>query len=278
MRHAPYAILLALATLASCDYVEFPDNTPSTGGTGTDGPVRKVLLEDLTGHTCNNCPAATDVALGLKAIYGDALVLVGVHCSPFAAPQSPLYETDFRTAAGNEYLTTFGVNSLPAGFVSRREFSGSVIVGDGNWGSAVNEIINTPADLEVVFDTVSFESATNTVSMTIKVAAVNALSGDHNLTIYLTEDSIVDAQIDNRVNPPDVLDYVHRHVLRGNVNGTWGESVFTGSANAGDSLLVTHSYVLPATVLDPSKCALVAYVYRTDSYEVMQVEEAKVQP
>ncbi|MBK8614702.1 MAG: Omp28-related outer membrane protein [Flavobacteriales bacterium] len=140
------------------------------------------------------------------------------------------------------------------------------------------EIINTPAEVEVIFDTVSYNTGTNTVSMTLKVVPVVALTGDHNLTIYLTEDSVVDAQIDNRVSPPNVLDYLHRHVLRGNVNSTWGETVVTGSAAAGDTLTVTHDYVLPANVLVPAHCGLVAYLYRTDTYEVLQAEEAKIEP
>lgn len=278
MRRTPFAALLALASLASCDYVKFPDNTATGGGQPVDGPARKVLLEDLTGHTCNNCPAATDVALGLHDLYGDDLIIVGVHASAFADPVAPPFDTDFRTVAGEEYIATFGVNSLPAGLVSRRPFNGSLIVGDGNWGSAAAEIINTPAEVEVLFDTVSYDTGTNTVSMTLKVVPVVALTGDHNLTIYLTEDSVVDAQIDNRVSPPNVLDYLHRHVLRGNVNSTWGETVVSGSAAAGDTITVTHDYVLPANVLVPAHCGLVAYLYRTDTYEVLQAEEAKIEP
>jgi hypothetical protein len=278
MRHSPFATLLLLATLASCDYVEFPDNTGNGGGPAPEGPARKVLLEDLTGHTCNNCPAATDIAVDLHDVYGDALILVAVHATAFAEPGAPPYDNDYRTIAGEEYINTFGVGSLPAGFVSRREFNNSIIVGDGNWGSAVAEIINTPADVEVLFDTVTFDSGTNTVNMTIQVIPVNDLTGDHNLTVYLTEDSVVSAQIDNRETPPDVLDYVHRHMLRANVNGTWGEPVISGSASAGDTLVLSYSYVLPAAVIDPAKCSLVAYVYRTDNYEVLQAEEAKIQP
>lgn len=278
MRHAPLTTLVLLATLASCDHVDFPDNSNTIDGPGTDGPARKVLLEDLTGHTCNNCPAASDVALGLHDVYGDALIIVSVHATAFAEPYAPPYDTDFRTTAGEEYVNTFGVGSLPAGLVSRRVFNNSIIVGDGNWGSAAAEIINTPAEVEVLFDTIIFDSGTNTVNMTVQVVPVNALTGDHNLTVYLLEDSVVDAQVDNRVSPPDVLDYMHRHVLRGNVNGTWGETVVTGSAAAGDTVTVTHSYVLPANVLVPAKCSLVAYVYRLDNYEVLQAEERKIQP
>jgi thiol-disulfide isomerase/thioredoxin len=44
------------------------------------GVTRRVLLEDFTGHTCNNCPAAAVIAEGLQTFYGeDQLILVGVH-------------------------------------------------------------------------------------------------------------------------------------------------------------------------------------------------------
>ncbi len=276
MRAAYYTVLLALATLASCDYVEFPDNKGGGGGPTPDGPARKVLLEDITGHKCNNCPAATDVALSLHDVYGDDLIIVGVHASSFAEPDDPPFDTDFRTTAGEEYLTTFNVSSLPAGLVSRKPFNNAIVIGTGSWGSAVAEIINTPADVEVLFDTVEYAAGTNTVEFTIKVVPVNDLTGGHNLTVYLTEDSVVDAQIDNRVNPPNVLDYMHRHVLRGNVNGSWGDAIGTGTLTAGDTITLPYTYVLPANVLDAAHCALVAYVYRTDSYEVLQVEEHKL--
>ena len=277
MRAASIPLLLTLATLAACDQVEFPNNKGGSIGPEPEGPARKVLLEDITGHTCNNCPAATDLALGLQSVYGHDLILVGVHASAFAEPQAPPFDTDFRTVAGEEYLTTFGVSSLPAGLVSRRPFNNSVVVGTGNWGSAVAEIINTPAEVEVLFDTVNYTVGTNTVEFTIKVVPVNDLTGGHNLTVYLTEDSVIDAQIDARVQPPEVLDYVHRHVLRGNVNGTWGDAVGTGTLTAGDTITLPYTYVLPANVLDAAHCALVAYVYRTDTYEVLQAEEHKLQ-
>jgi hypothetical protein len=276
MRATRFALPIVLATLVSCDYVEFPDNSGSGGGPGVDGPARKVLLEDFTGHTCNNCPAATDVAVSLHDLYGDDLIIVGVHCTDFALP-SQSYPTDFRTAAGNEYESTFSINSLPAGLVSRRSFNNSLIVGSGSWGSAVSEIINTPADVEVLFDTVEYSTGTNTVEFTIKVVPVNDLTGVHNLTVYLTEDSVIDKQLDNRVNPPDVLNYVHRHVLRGNVNGIWGDAVGSSTLAAGDTITLPYTYTLPANVLDAAHCALVAYVYRTDTYEVLQVEEHKLQ-
>jgi len=279
MRAKTLAVLVTLASLASCDYVDFPDNSGTGGGgNGTDGPFRKVLLEDITGHTCNNCPTAADVAKSLKNLYGDALVVVGVHATVFAEPGAAPYTADLRTTAGEEYATTFGVGSLPVGLVSRKPFNNAVLVDYGSWSPAVASLINTPADVEVLIDTVAYTSGTNSIAFEVKVVPVNTLPGNYNLTIYLTEDSVVSPQIDNRFTPPDILDYVHRHVLRDNINGTWGEPVGAGTLAAGDTITMPpYTYSLPA-IVDPQHCAVVAYIYRTDTYEVLQVEEHEVMP
>ena len=39
------------------------------------------------------------------------------------------------------------------------------------------------------------------------MAVLNDLAGDHNLTVYLTEDHIIDWQYDNQASPPNVPDY-----------------------------------------------------------------------
>ncbi|MBL8003013.1 MAG: Omp28 family outer membrane lipoprotein [Flavobacteriales bacterium] len=274
MRSNPLPFLLLLGTLSACDYVGFPDNSGSGGNNNnTDGPARKVLLEDITGHKCNNCPAAADQAKALQDIYGDALIVVGVHATAFAEPGSPPYTADHRTSAGEEYATTFQVDGLPVGLVSRALFNNALLIGDGSWSPAVASIINTPADVEVLIDTVAYNSVANSITFEVKIVPVNTLDGIHNLTVYLTEDSVIAPQIDNRATPPDVPNYVHRHMLRDNLNGTWGAQLGTGSLPAGDTITVPFTYTLPTSVLEPAHCAVVAYVYRTDTYEVLQVEE-----
>lgn len=286
MRRSVPASLLAgtLLIAAGCDYVDLPKGeqaapTPPP----SEGVTRRVLLEDFTGHTCNNCPDAARIAQQLKALYGDDLVVVGVHMTEtFAAPVLPLgdgyYDTDFRTPAGNAYEQTFQVAALPTGTVSRKPYNNNIRVGRTNWASAVSQLIGTAADMDVWFDSFTYNEATHHVDATVKVACLNAITGDHSLTVYLTEDHVIDWQTDNTANPPEVPNYDHRDVLRDNLNGTWGEAVITGSAAAGDTLTRTFSYTLPGNVVTPANCALVAYVYSTggaDQYEVKQVAERK---
>lgn len=278
-----YALLATAALfLASCDKVDEPlgddDGPVDPGGT----TPRRVLLEDCTGHTCNNCPQAARIAEDLKTIYGDQLIIVAVHMvDGFAAPEQPIgdgqLDTDFRTAAGTAYEQAFNVTSLPKGFVSRAPYENSIPLSRSKWSSAVAAIIGQEADFDLWFDEVTYDEGSNTVNTTVKAVCTKAISGDHNLTIYLTEDSVIDDQIDLEADPPLVENYVHRHVLRDNVNGTWGMPMVVGSAAAGDTLSLSYSYTLSANVLEPAHCSLVAYIHPTagaDARVVKQVAEA----
>jgi hypothetical protein len=281
MRSLYFAPILALAFLSGCDIVTDPIPPETDNGNGSEGVVRRVLIEDLTGHTCNNCPGAARIALDLQEFYGeDQLVIVGVHGGAFAAPQAPIgddmFDTDHRTEAGIAYNTAFQVMFWPAGMVSRHAFNGSPVISESAWSEAVAGLIGQPSPFDLWIDTIVTEAGN--VSTEIKLHLTGAVNGDHNLVVYLTEDHVVDWQIDSEATPPNVPDYDHRHMLRANLNGTWGEPVIMGSAAAGDTITLNYD----GFALDPdwntANCALVAYVYNVATEEVMQVVERKFEP
>lgn len=280
----PAFLLPAIAVLTiGCDRVTDPIVAPGSTNGGGEGVTRKVLLEDFTGHRCNNCPGAARMADQLKNVYGDELIVVGVHCTEtFASPANPpspngSYSTDFRTEAGNAYESSLGIFFLPNGAVNRALFNNSITLGVAAWSSAVADAMGQEPDFDIWFSQLQHDPGNNTVTAEVKVAVLNPVSGDHNLTIYLTEDSVIDWQLDSEASPNDVPDYVHRHVLRNNVNGTWGAPLVVGSAAAGDTITLSYPNfpMNPAWVAE--RCALVAYAYNTASYEVMQVEERHFQ-
>lgn len=280
---------LALGVLAGCDIVDLPKgDTASPVPTGSGTVTRNVLLEDCTGHLCNNCPEAADIAEGLKDVYGDRLVIVAVHMSStFAAPQAPIgdgiFDTDLRTDAGNEYEQHFSVDGLPKGLIGRTPYNNNTTIGRSSWSSAVAQLIDQPAAFDLWIDSLSFNSFTNEVSATVKAAVLNTIPGPQSLTLYLTESHIIGWQIDNRIPPPnqDVPDYEFNHVLRGALNSPWGEAFIPADAQAGDTLETTFTYPLPSNVLVPDNCSLVAYVYDNtgaDQYAVRQATERKFTP
>src|SRR6186713_1163342 len=98
-------MIVAGLFLHGCDKVDAPYGQPAaeTGGT------QKVLLEDLTGFHCTNCPDGHRKAKQLKELFGDRLYLLSVHAGFFAMPNiwgNPLYTYDFRNPAGDEIYNT----------------------------------------------------------------------------------------------------------------------------------------------------------------------------
>lgn len=282
MLRFPSIILLGVLMLHGCDRINDPLVTP-TGNNGNGnggGPVmRKVLLEDFTGHTCVNCPSAARIAANLVDVYGEDLVVVGVHCtSTFAAPANPpnangSYATDFRTPAGDAYENALNIFFLPNGAVNRKPFNNSITLGAAAWGSAVADAMGQEADFDIWFSQLQHDPATNTVNVEVKVAVLHDVTSDHNLTIYLTEDSVIDWQKDAEANPDDIQNYVHRHVLRTNLNSPWGAPVVVGQALAGDTITLNYPNFAVNPTWVAEHCALVAYVHNTATFEVMQVTE-----
>ena len=276
--------------LSGCDIIDLPKGesaapTPPGGSTVT----RKVLLEDCTGHLCNNCPAAAEVADGLKNVYGDRLVVVAVHMvAAFAAPQAPIgdgiYDTDFRTEAGNAYELQFQVDGLPKGMINRTPYNSSLVpMSKSNWSSAVAQLIDQPATVDLWIDSLSFNTSSNALTATVKAAILAPVPSAQNLTLYLTEDHIIDWQVDNRLplGQQDIPDYEFNHVLRGALNSPWGEAFIPADAQPGDTLATTFTYPLPGNVLVPGNCSLVAYAYNNagaNQYEVQQVAKRKLVP
>ncbi|MBW6461227.1 MAG: Omp28-related outer membrane protein, partial [Bacteroidales bacterium] len=69
----------------------------------------------------------------------------------------------------------------------------------------------------------------------------------------------------------------HNHMLRTYVNGTWGEPVGNdGLAVSGLKVTDNYSFTLPQG-WNAERCHVVAFVYHTETLEILQAEEVGVQ-
>ena len=105
-------------------------------------------------------------------------------------------------------------------------------VSRSNWSPAVAQLIDLPASIDLWFDTLSYNSATDMVSATVKAAVLNAIPAPQNLTIYLTEAPIIDGQEagSHPWGQQHIENYEHRHVLRAALNSPWGEAFISADA------------------------------------------------
>jgi len=285
------SIILLLFIFSSCDRVEFPHEIQEETCLSTTGQVipRNVIVEDFTGFRCVNCPSASNTLEQLQGIYGDQLIPVGVHVvdffsEPQANPTYPgLFVTDYRTPDGAEYENAFGILGIPVGTVNRTKENGSLLSSYGAWDGKVGELVVIPADVAIKIKKAEYTSSSNSIQIEVDAILANSLNGNYNMTIYLVEDSILDGQFDTS---EVIEDYVHRHVLRGTLNGTWGNPIFSDRC-AGDSIRFAGNYSLPSSInsapnpnpdIDISKCEIVAYIYKTgfEEYEIIQAQRKDV--
>lgn len=209
--------------------------------------ARCVLLEDYTGQLCVNCPNAAGVIDQLHEAYGDNVIAVGIHGGRLSLSET-LGEMGLATADGEEYYNNAGMPPQPSGRVNRL---GSPTTID-TWLSLVaSEIGKTaPVSLELAAE---YDAASRNVNITVDALGIDGVSGK--LQLWLVEDNIVAPQLmpDGSAN----TSYVHNHVFRAAVNGTWGEDF---SVAEGVSKTVTHTAALKE-YWKPEDISVVAFVY-----------------
>ncbi len=202
------------ALLVSCDEVDEAHRYVSMPQVEVR---RNVLLEDFTGQFCSNCPRAHETMHGLKEQYGDALIAVSIHATDVFGIREGQYPTivGLMQPEGNVYAERWGASELPTGMVNR--FGG--LSKYDKWGSEVRSAMEQEPKVSISLSTDYIEDKD---SISIRAELLPSSNIDAKLQLWITESNIVAMQQDG-TNVD--FNYVHNHVFRACVNGTWGEDV-----------------------------------------------------
>lgn len=273
-----FAVLLAGLFIASCDkieegeYLKNPNNSQPTPGdtTGQKTLFRKVLILDFTGHKCGNCPKGHKIINNLESAYHEAVVPVAIHCTSYANPQAgTAFEADFRTEEGEYLVGYMDLEGLPSGLVNSMDPL-SISSAPTEWATMFAQYNNVLPELSVeVVPTLAGGSLTTNVKLTAEVACARKLS----LCVYVVEDNIIGGQTDYESNPETIENYVHNHVFRTSHSGALGESVKDNTEELAKDATIEKSYTKAfSSDWNAANCKVVAFVYDTDSKEVLQAE------
>lgn len=220
---------------------------------------RAILIEDFTGQKCINCPTGTEIINGIVETYGeDNVIAVGIHSGPlgFAGnSKTPGLMTD----TGNEYYTRWDKENKmgqPWVIFNRKTSPDSHY---NNWAAMVGTIISEKANLSVKIAN-AYDAATRTLTTTVGADGVNG-TVNGKLQVWIVEDGVPALQMmpDGKSNK----EYIHNHVFRAAVNGTWGEDV---TVKEGETTTKQYSYVLPEA-WNADNIAVVAFVYNDGGVE-----------
>lgn len=220
---------------------------------------RAILIEDFTGQKCINCPTGTEIINGIVDTYGeDNVIAVGIHSGPlgFAGnSKTPGLMTD----TGNEYYTRWDKENKmgqPWVIFNRKTSPDSHY---NNWAAMVGTIISEKANLSVKIAN-AYDAATRTLTTTVGAFGTNG-TVNGKLQVWIVEDGVNALQMmpDGKPNK----EYMHNHVFRAAVNGTWGEDV---TVKEGETTTKQYQYVLPEA-WNADNIAVVAFVYNDGGVE-----------
>ncbi|MDR0371674.1 MAG: Omp28 family outer membrane lipoprotein [Prevotellaceae bacterium] len=227
---------------------------------------KTVLLEDFTGQRCVNCPEAHEIARQLQEQYNHAVIVVAIHAGGLSRPA-------LRTPEGEEYDYKFNTTgNWPAGAFDRKAILGDV----AKWSAEISRRIENPALVNIEMSC-EYDENTRKIDISTTIRALEQSDDELKLQLWLLESNIVARQTVPNESDDD-LNYVHHHVLRKAINGTWGETL--PKINKEESVTVPFTGNLEKEWFlneDFAKhVSIVGFVYRASNNEVLQTVEIKL--
>ncbi|MEY4193217.1 MAG: hypothetical protein RJA00_1448 [Bacteroidota bacterium] len=279
------ALFLTVGAMVSCDE-ELPpvimteEEKPLLDtfyiGSVPAASVKKVLLFDVTGVRCNNCPKAAVLAKSLASSNSGRVEVVALY------PKTPMSLTfpwagfdTMSTIEADQIATALGgITSLPLGAVDQVAFNGSKLLNTSDWGAAVTAQLakTSPFNLSVKS---TWKSTDGKSRVEIRAIANTAISSNYKWVVAITENGVKSKQSDQDAPGGMVDDYEHEHALRGVVGSTLGSDINTAAVSAG-YVREKHFYLVPKAKWVAANCDVVVWIYDANTKEVVQVEKVSL--
>jgi hypothetical protein len=225
-RIARFGLLSVLALLSACSHIDDDQrlikmdvNVPTGDPTEV---TRNVLLEDFTGQRCVNCPKGAKVIEQLQeSDFGERVIAVGIYSGPFGKNASGAL-LPLSTQTGCDYYDHWQIESQPGAIINR---SGHVYYSPQDWTREVMAALGGKSAVKMDLEAVLHDG---NIEIAVHSQGYGHFAGK--LQVWVVEDGIVALQLLPDAPEEDPAwkggsdpGYVHNHVFRAAVNGSWGE-------------------------------------------------------
>lgn len=250
-----------------------------------DSPIpetdRVVLLEELTGASCPNCPKGSAAVEAILQKYKDKVAAIAIHGDFLAQPVDGRSKYDFRNPKAKDLENWFKpFLGKPCATVNRIELNDPdqkyATVSTGLWQSMIEKELSKPNQLSLIMNN-DYDPDTRIINIDITAIPVADLDGSYNISIFLTESGITDAQINGNVI---VDDYVHNHVLRDIITRFDGD-FFGSDMKQGTRIKKNYTYTLPDNkdgLWNADKMDIVIAIHKSGGTDrtIIQATQSKV--
>ena len=259
-------------------------------------PVKRVVLEEMTGSTCINCPLGIVSIEHCKQAFGDRFIPVGIHT----------YTGDNLGNGLGEYSDFLGLMAAPMARINRLpevyapmarvgdEFYYHDVEGEQLWYDVVSAELDrlTSADLEIRAElTEDGKQIDYTTDVRYALTAGNQqlsllmLILEDNITTYqfngfssADSETLADWCNDGPYAEYAVYPYTHNHVLRSIVGQTFSGTIglFPAQLQGGVTYTSQFSSQCPASVQDMDQLSAVAMLIDTQTGLVINAAQAHI--
>lgn len=234
---------------------------------------KKVLLFDVTGVRCNNCPKAAVLAKNLSTSNAGRVEVVALYPKTPMSLTFPWAGFDTMSTIEADLIATAmgGITSLPLGAVDQVSYNGSKLLNTSDWGAALTAQLakTSPFNLSIKS---TWKTSEGKARVEIKAVANKAISSNYKWVVAITESGVKSKQSDQDAPGGVVDDYDHEHALRGVVGSTLGTDVNNAAVSAGYTR-EKQFYLVPKPKWVAANCDVVVWIYDDNTKEVVQVEK-----
>lgn len=210
--------MLAMAT--SCDDIDSDDRYIAATRPLSN---RVVVIQEFTGMQCGNCPEGAAKVHEILDAFPYNSIAVSMYPSTPPGLTDPYGTFDFRTQEATTYYNHYNCDGLPNAIFGGTGKSNAT---PGTWAKSATDAMVKATDVSLAMST-RYDATTREVTIIWESSVDKQHSGNLNIMFWLTENNLKAPQLDFRL-PPNAnvnFNYIHNHVFRCSVNGTWGERI-----------------------------------------------------
>jgi hypothetical protein len=242
-----------------------------------------VLVEEYTGASCTNCPAAHEVLKEIQKDHPGRINVIGLYITgPLQSKPPHDAKYDFRhpqaTLIANDIYG--GVNILPLGGIDRIANNGSIKIERGVWSTIIDTRLAVSDSVNLKIES-TYDSVAGEADIRATIVYTSPIAFTHNLSLVLVEDNIIDVQeypFNDPVHPGFDENYNFTNVFRGMITGApFGDPVLaTLSTKEAGRVVVRNFKYKPQGILNANNCRVIGFVNSTNGGEYRILKSAQV--
>lgn len=255
---------------------------------------KRVLIEELSGATCPNCPQGAEKLEEMLTQNPNAMSVVTIHAGTLSSPVKDKGKQNFRTTDGEDMLkSVWGGEDggKPSAIFDRLKIGSTpfryFVTGYLSWSGKLTEAKNMHPTSPVKLSIASkYNDTKDQYEIEAVVKYTSAVTDQQALHIFLTEDKIIDAQEFSNTKIEENFEF--NHVFRKAITPPLiGKPFLTNldSKEAGRVYVYRPTFKIDKTDAKqkfwvPENMKLVVFVTNVDGGDsrVVQVQEGKLVP